>query len=181
MKTVCGGRASLFVAIGFCVFLNVGESQAQKKCGSVEECAQAAVEAALRAQELVASFVPSGAIMAFRLEECPAGWKPVPELAGRVVVGAGVGQSDFLDRPLTERTLGEVGGEEIHELTVDEMPSHTHGYKTTDNGQLLDNDHNKVAQPRYGVVRKRNTASTGGDGGHNNMQPFLVLTYCERE
>ena len=44
----------------------------------------------------------------------------LPDLRGRVVVGAGKGPS------LTPRTEGQSGGEEAVTLTADELPSHTH-------------------------------------------------------
>ncbi|MGJ3244926.1 MAG: tail fiber protein [Elainellaceae cyanobacterium] len=45
----------------------------------------------------------------------------VPDLRGRVPVGVGQGAG------LTDRQLGQSGGEEAHKLTVAEMPQHGHG------------------------------------------------------
>ena len=50
--------------------------------------------------------VPSGAVLAFDRQRCPAGWSPYDALAGRMVVGAGRGEG------LTLRRLGDRGGEE---------------------------------------------------------------------
>src|SRR5207302_11385946 len=44
----------------------------------------------------------------------------VPDLRGRVAVGAGQGTG------LTNRVLGAMSGEENHVLTIAEMPAHTH-------------------------------------------------------
>lgn len=44
----------------------------------------------------------------------------VPNLLGRTIIGFNPSDADF-------DVLGETGGEKRHTLTVDEMPSHTHG------------------------------------------------------
>jgi len=45
----------------------------------------------------------------------------LPDLRGRVIVGAG-------DQPgLTPRPEGQMGGAERHTLSLDELPSHSHG------------------------------------------------------
>ena len=49
----------------------------------------------------------------------------LPDLRGRVPIHAGQGPG------LTNRTLGENGGEEAHVLTSAEMPMHTHGAVVT--------------------------------------------------
>ena len=88
----------------------------------------------------------------------------VPNLQTRVPIGSGEGYE-----------LGDVGGEESHTLTVDEMPSHNHlagrsvylqggssaaGYDT---GATFDN--------------AGKTMYTGGSQPHNNMQPYTVVNY----
>jgi len=106
--------------------------------------------------------------------------------AGRVPVGFDSSQSEF-------DTAEETGGEKTHTLTVSEMPSHRHwvssasrddgngtgcGQNSQDYGLWADagsysaNDPNK----KYG----RNTAYTGGNGSHNNLQPYLVCYIWER-
>ncbi len=44
----------------------------------------------------------------------------VPNLNGKVIVGTSASETEF-------DVLGETGGEKTHTLTVDEMPSHSHG------------------------------------------------------
>lgn len=166
-----------FLAAGIVTLVMDGPASA--KCGSVHECAQQAVEAALAARKAMLVAVPKGAVLGFNLEECPLGWQKFQPLAGRVVVGAGKGNLDQNKILLSAREFGQEGGEEAHQLSVDEMPTHHHSYDYT-------NHHNTPAHVdhspnEFGFTgTPNNTSATGGDKPHNNMPPFYVLTYCER-
>lgn len=102
----------------------------------------------------------------------------VPNLINRVPVGSG---GDF--------TLGESGGEQSVTLTTTDMPSHSH----SDIGHTHSIPLNAsfITQEGVGVGRLlniplltdstgigfANIQNTGGDGAHNNMQPFQALLY----
>ncbi len=100
--------------------------------------------------------------------EAPGSFK-LPDLRGRTAIGAGQGVD------LTDRILGVTDGEEIHQLTVDELPEHTHEY--------LRHVTQVIYAPgtgRTGATSGSEThsvSSSGGDQPHNNMQPFVVLNY----
>jgi microcystin-dependent protein len=86
-------------------------------------------------------------------------------------------------------TLGEVGGEQAHTLSIAEIPTHVHTLNASSasatavvptNGLVL-------AQGAFEIYRGASnlTAMTGGTVGntggsqaHLNMQPFLVLSFC---
>jgi microcystin-dependent protein len=86
-------------------------------------------------------------------------------------------------------TQGESAGEENHTLVTSEMPSHTHTVScssgTADQANPLNN---LWAQDDADAVLYRNSggstmasaaiANTGGSQPHNNMSPFLVMSYC---
>lgn len=159
--------------------LTAGSSAAQQTCDTVIKCAQAAVEAAQAAQRAAQNAFPTGSVLAFRLRDCPAGWVPATDLAGRVIVGGGLGNLDENKRSLTERRLGQTGGEEAHKLTVAELPAHVHsvqGFSGVDRG-------GGGGKGGNGLFGANPTASgnAGGDQPHNTLPPFLVLTYCEKK
>jgi len=94
-----------------------------------------------------------------------------PDLRGRAVIGSGQGDG------LTDRAVGETGGEEEHTLTVAELASHNHGVYAehilhsgpeTDIPVLLTESLFEITQTGY----------AGNDEGHNNMQPFMALKFA---
>ena len=95
----------------------------------------------------------------------------LPDMRGRVPVGAGQGDD------LSERVIGATDGKEVHQLTVDEMPNHSHDLVTVDGrGSLYDYPVREDLQASIVNMSNRITA-TGGDQPHNNMQPYLVVNY----
>lgn len=105
----------------------------------------------------------------------------LPDLRNRVPVGKGT--ASYFD------TLGEKGGEYTHTLTDDEMPSHNHrltsnsltATKSRYSGDVKDNGGNSIAQGddtgRFSAKIQVDgyTSTVGGDGAHNNLQPYIVL------
>ncbi len=102
----------------------------------------------------------------------------LPDLRGRVPINMGSGH-----------TLGEVGGEQAHTLSISELPTHTHTLNATSNpGTTLvaaTNQLAKTANPAYhapdsGLVAMNagTLGNVGGSQAHLNMQPFLTLNFC---
>jgi microcystin-dependent protein len=110
----------------------------------------------------------------------------LPNLRGRVPIGAGPKAG-----ALSERSLGSIGGNETHILTIAEMPIHSHGITDPghahrvptekDEGNFMPrggaNGHipgNRLTDPQTTGI----TVNTeGGGNAHNNMQPFTVINY----
>jgi microcystin-dependent protein len=119
----------------------------------------------------------------------------LPDLRSRIPVGGGMGPSPSLQNNNT--TLGQVGGEINHTLITTEMPQHSHNL-IVNNGKATNSvgaNNVAIASPGTTVGRNftaslgfstqaPNTAihpasinSTGGNKPHNNMQPYLGLSY----
>ena len=103
----------------------------------------------------------------------------IPDLRGRVPAGVdGMGIQGSANR-LTSLSgvgsnLGQSGGFERHQLTISEMPAHTH---STGFASISDSTSGSDTIFRHTGATGVNTGSTGGDGFHNNCQPTLVLNY----
>lgn len=88
---------------------------------------------------------------------------------GKVLVGLDEDDTDF-------NTIGKIGGEKEHTLTVDEMPQHSHTFNKTSGTANYKDTGSGTAYGDYLV----NTSSAGGDQPHNNLQPYQVVGYMWR-
>ncbi len=101
----------------------------------------------------------------------------LPDNRGRTPIHVGSGH-----------TLGERAGEQAHTLSIAELPTHTHVVNATTatgntplpTGNLLaDSPSQLYAAPTNLVPLSPGTvANVGGSQAHQNMQPFLTLSFC---
>lgn len=107
----------------------------------------------------------------------------LPDLRGRTPIGAGSAPYG------TVFNIGQAGGEEYHQLTIPEMPSHTHQLMASNNAADATNaDGNLLATSGSYALFAPNGDSTplaanfigNGGGGvpHTNLQPYLALNFC---
>ncbi|EAP99106.1 microcystin dependent protein MdpB [Janibacter sp. HTCC2649] len=100
----------------------------------------------------------------------------LPDLRSRVPISEGAGHS-----------LGEVAGEQAHTLTTNEMPTHGHamngsttasGGSDDPTGRFLGSASNLYHSPvSFQTLNPGTITNTGGSQAHENMQPFLTLTF----
>ena len=106
----------------------------------------------------------------------PYGWRLCEALKDRFILGAG-----------GKKRVGEEGGKEEHQLTIEEMPSHYHGSNcNAGRGDGLANRGGlgidwAGGDGRYGGAIKDDewTKSVGGNKAHPNMPPYYALAYIE--
>ena len=106
----------------------------------------------------------------------------LPDLRSRVPIHMGKGF-----------TLGERGGEQAHTLSIAEMTTHIHNANATSDPHVVspENYQPLANDALFAVVNNlytgaANTTSllpttlgnTGGSQAHNNMQPYLTLSFC---
>jgi hypothetical protein len=121
-------------------------------------------------------------------------WTPWREGTGRFLIGAGkdtvetygtwtmqLAGGNVRVRPLTTYSALATGGEEQHQLSIAEMPAHTHRlYRTK--GMTKGN----AVYPDWSVMGedlKQDVADTLPSGGglpHNTLPPFIALYYCKK-
>ena len=86
----------------------------------------------------------------------------LPDLRDRFVVGAG-----------TSYNNNDTGGEATHVLTIEEMPAHSHGISVGIEGA----GSTPGIWQSYKFSHNINTTSVGGNQGHNNLPPYIGLTF----
>lgn len=103
----------------------------------------------------------------------------VQTAAGRVLIGAGTADSG------TTYTAGDTGGEEKHQLSVEEMPKHSHTLETAPilfDG--IDTSMNNCINPdtAKGSCRSiyRETSVSGGNAPHENRMPYAAVYIWKR-
>ncbi len=100
----------------------------------------------------------------------------LPNLQGRVPFHMG-----------NSLTLGETGGETAHTISVQELPAHSHELTGSSNnanaaspaGNLwASSSSGGYAQTPDTAMNPASITSIGGGQPHDNMSPYLVLTFC---
>jgi len=95
----------------------------------------------------------------------------LPDLRGRVAVGAGAGPG------LSPYALGQSGGSEQVRLGINEMPDHTHSVHVS---EKVGDGSTSLASGVKGDLGTQAGAvlPSGKSQPHENPPPFLVVRYC---
>lgn len=103
----------------------------------------------------------------------------VPDLRGRAVFGHDVMEAAPANRitavqsSIDGKIIGAAGGAEMHQLTIQEMPAHTHEYQLSKEGPTGNTQGKDFPTGKA----SHQTQSMGGSQPHNNMPPALILNY----
>lgn len=109
----------------------------------------------------------------------------LPNLQGSAAMNAGQGPG------LSERFLGEMGGSETVTLLISETPAHSHTIAEVSGRPAVENDAAGLRWARTSVNMYRPLAGAaltpmapetlavaGGSLPHNNMMPYLTVSFC---
>jgi microcystin-dependent protein len=111
----------------------------------------------------------------------------LPDLQGCAGLNFGQGNG------LTDRFLGETGGDSIVTLTINQIPAHTHTAKARNGGGKADPGNNsfgtagtQLPAPNFFVTTPGTPVNmnplalslTGQSLPHNNWMPYLVINFC---
>lgn len=110
----------------------------------------------------------------------------LPDLRGRSQIHNGNGF-----------TLGQAGGQEAHTITMSEMPAHFHALANPNNNNAVTGGNANATLPNpvgnfwansgkagfttagaNAQMGAGTVSNVGGSQPHQNMSPFLVLTFC---
>lgn len=117
-----------------------------------------------------------------------AGYFQTPDLRGRTVVGKDDMGGTAANRVhnsaggsgINGAALGAAGGAQAVQLTIENIPPHTHPLGSRNDRNTLAGGDDEIAS-RDEVNDSYSTGSTGGAGGaatvHQNMQPSLITNY----
>jgi microcystin-dependent protein len=105
-----------------------------------------------------------------------AGTFAVPDLRDRFPLGLGINYGI---------SLGQLGGEQTHTLTANEMPTHNHALTNNTGTSVMSYG---TTTPGYDVasfmagnggntVPQISTETAGLGAAHNNMPPYIVLNF----
>lgn len=101
--------------------------------------------------------------------------------AGRVPVGVNPSDTSF-------NTVEKTGGEKAHTLSVNEIPAHNHSFSYNGSTKQVMVD-TGISDTNWGVhwetqsgyrCNATNMNNTGGNGEHNNLQPYITCYMWKR-
>ena len=102
---------------------------------------------------------------------------------GHCLVGVDVAPEDDPDYEVDQdfQSPGQTGGEKEHQLTVEELPAHSHEIRQfNEKIEKGDNYHRNRATSDSSVTRYMTSEETGEDEPHNNLQPYYCVYIWKR-
>lgn len=103
-----------------------------------------------------------------RAVDIPSGWQEVLDWRGRIPVGLDPIQNEF-------DQIGETGGAKNKTLSINEIPSHTHGFRAYVQSGSNDGSGGEAA----GNFQDKQTEAIGGGQAFSLMNPYRVALFIE--
>ena len=123
-----------------------------------------------------APIINGGIIFPFRrpANEIPVGGTECIDFRGKTIVGRDPNDNDFAN-------LGNTVGTKTHQLTINEMPNHSHTlfFERYPRGIGNQNPGFDGGSNNYQVNVDKTTSSVGGNQPHNNIQPSRIVNFIE--
>lgn len=110
-----------------------------------------------------------GAVLAFTSSSCPTGWNEYTEGQGKFILGAN-----------SVYPFGQTGGETNHQLTIAEIPSHSHDTVQMIGDNNIDGVDSTTTHSGDHHNENRQTGLTGENQPFSIMPPFKALTFCKK-
>jgi hypothetical protein len=123
------------------------------------------------------NLLPRGMITVWNKNVAPSGWafcdgtQGTPDLRGRFILGQGQGPN------LTNRSLGDISGSETMQLTITELPPHSHQYTALSGDWQGGKGGTGTLIDAYDSIIREAGESKGNGKSFDKMPPFYVLAY----
>ena len=138
-------------------------------CKSVADCLDEAVLAAHAAQRAAETAIPSKAVIAFELADCPTGWTRYRPAYGRFIRGFNPGDN--------ANDLTDIG-RKLGDLQEDEVKRHSHPMRNQYDKGPLSGAH---AHPYIaGKQSKPERSEDRMEGGAESRPKNVALLYCQK-
>jgi len=144
--------------------------------------------------DLIQAAMPAGAIIIWSgsIATIPTGWQlcdgsnGTPDLRSRFIVGAGSDTGSYTAGTngigTGYYTPGAIGGEDLHQLIISEMPSHSHRVLESASGDGSYHGFMVDTSIAYNYIPGSPSflQATGGGQAHENRPPYYALAYIMR-
>jgi hypothetical protein len=101
----------------------------------------------------------------------------IPDLRRKFIVGSGTATGN---KEYGDYNIGTTGGSEKHQMSVEEMPSHSHKFQVNTgptSGRNISCDGSSCLGNNSSNQISGNMNTTGGNQPHENRPPFMAMVY----